>query len=669
MQKYYFKLFARIKPIYISYIVLLLISNMYLIYQLQWIEPTRFSMYLLKTQGLGIVGFIFFMFIAYELFVNVRRVHLEETIHTIRNGKLSTNINQLCFLIVPIFIITLVISAYNVGTYLFFNINHMPYLVHIIKSIVLNITVPSIIGSLIGALLAFRIKRIMAYLIMIIVSFIISPAFENVVSIFRVSDIYDFWDFFRVLSPNLDWEADALYGMSIEMCRWNLAYFWISILGFVLLIRVSARKNHIVRGVCIVFAVLALVNSVLYLQSDQDSIVRKDYREDGLLAGDEIYWMKHEVRQKEAEFDVLSYNMILEADRKLEAEVSLTIKTTPELDIYSFTLYRGYSIVEVTTENGTPISFRRDGDYLDVLSSFEEDIVTIYIQYEGNGNKYYSNTQGIALPGYFPYYPMPGYLMLWSEDDGDAYINTKFIDKQFTIQIISPLDVVSNLEETGNNRFTGVAATVSLLGGFIEETTLDYAAYTNFPISKIDIDVTELEEYCQEIKTTIGEMRNLSFYGKKIMRIPETITAASGSADEHFVYFEDHILLSSYGSKKMICSALIDSLIPYSRNKQLLRNIFLAYLSGNIIIDENYVTPSYEELQVLKEDLRTLEVNGQIEQYFIAEKKFQDLFLKKIGKMGEDYVLKQVYQYLIDESIDTNEVDFLYNNFEVDIND
>jgi hypothetical protein len=560
--------------------------------------------------------------------------------------------------------------GYNLGVYYVFRIYYSAYMIHIIKSILLNIILVSVIGLLLGAIFALSLKRIPSYLMLILIIMVIGPVFDPIASMFStiIKNLYNYLDFFRIFAPNLDWMPDPLYGIAIETCRWNIAYFWICILGAIFLYKTMNKKKLISLGICIALVTLAAINLTEYLQSSNDSVIRKDGRQIGILSADEYYWMDHEINTKEAEFNVSEYIINLNIGRKLQADVYITIQTSTIMTNYSFTLYRGYTIKRIVDSKNNPLQFSRDGDYLDIILISEKPAEKIHIEYEGNGGKYYSNYQGIALPGYFPYYPMPGYLALWSTEDGDAYVNTKFPEKSFTINIESPLHIASNLRETSKNNFTGVCGTVTLMGGIIEESESDGITYVYSPIGKPSFEPSRIKEYWGEVKMMIGETRDFSFASKKIFQIPATLIAASGSNHEMFVIFDDHILALNM-DKQSLCANYVNSLIPYKECNQPLRRAFINFLwmygTGSDLSNNPTSKPSYEPLEILKHSIQEADINNEIPAYLDAQAIYSKLFYYKVQTLGEDYAMKEIYRYLLNENSEMDEVDFLYNLGEV----
>lgn len=660
------KIFFRNKFLCGAYLIILLACNAYLIYELTWIPEGSTIYFLFKTQNLGVASFIIFAFLSYEFIMKLENIHLKETIAALSKGKIKIYGSKIIFLIFLSTLFSMNVLVYNIGVYFKHSVLYLPYLVHIIKNIIINIFFPSIIASLLGATIALRFKRFAAYGVMTIAIFCASPFFENVVfTVYYMTsnnpnpiNLYPYWDVFKIFAPNLTVLPDTIYGLAIEAPRWFLAVFWILFLCGIFIFQIYKEINKKRNIICSTIVIFAIASFALYLQPS--SVVRADYRPDGVSFGEQSYEKTVEETVKKADFDVLSYDMNLDIRRQMKANVSMIMETSKEIDRYEFTLYHGYEIIKITDCNGQEIPFTREGNYFNILKTFENGKNEINIQYAGSGNKYYSNYQGIALPGYFPYYPMAGKLKLWDKNTQSVYVNTEFEPKSFTIKVNSPLNIISNLNQS-SHVFKGTSTTVTLIGGFIVEENINGLLATNCPIARCDNTLLmTLNNRWDEIKAVIGEERNITFDNKKIIMMPRTVCSSSGGQEEGFVYLDDHVLIK-YNDTNLICRELIESIVPDSEGKQNVEELFAQWVTDKESFMKEYYNemPTYEQLEPLKNQKKLLEEN--FAQYIETKKRFGNLFVSKAEQLGEEHMIQTTYQYLLDEDNDMNEVDFLYN--------
>ena len=109
------------------------------------------------------------------------------------------------------------------------------------------------------------------------------------------------------------------------------------------------------------------------------------------------------------------------------------------------------------------MNFDQNGDYVTVYAPMGTK--ELNFSYSGSAGKYFSNYQGIALPGYLPYYPVPGFVKFY--EAGQIVVNTDLEPTDYEVYVDSNMAVASNLPKTDDNTFSGNADAVSLYGGMI----------------------------------------------------------------------------------------------------------------------------------------------------------------------------------------------------------
>ena len=125
----------------------------------------------------------------------------------------------------------------------------------------------------------------------------------------------------------------------------------------------------------------------------------------------------------------------------------------PPLSQYPFTLYHGYQVAKVTDETGDALPFTREGDYLTVTPQGELSSLTV--EYAGSSPMFYSGSQGVCLPGCFPYYPWAGYRKIFYGEPGDetrllAFIpRTDLPESEFAVKVTGGKNVQVSLPGNG----------------------------------------------------------------------------------------------------------------------------------------------------------------------------------------------------------------------------
>ena len=146
-------------------------------------------------------------------------------------------------------------------------------------------------------------------------------------------------------------------------------------------------------------------------------------------------------------------------------------------DVYRFTLYRTYRIHRVIDENGTELPFTQDGDYFTITP--DQATKKITVEYKGYSPMFYSNRQGICLPGCFPYYPWAGYKQIYyatpdAESELVSFIpRTDLPEASFSVSLSSKYPVFTNMGISRSKEpISGTANALSLMSGMLETQEL-----------------------------------------------------------------------------------------------------------------------------------------------------------------------------------------------------
>jgi hypothetical protein len=230
------------------------------------------------------------------------------------------------------------------------------------------------------------------------------------------------------------------------------------------------------------------------------------------------------------------------------------------------------------------------------------------------------------------------------------------------------LKVFSNLpEQAGRNTFSGTASTVSLYAGLLSEENHNGVVCLSSPVDGRTLSFTpeKLEEAWEKLARDIGCNETMSASGKTIILQPYTIGAA-GASKETFVLLDDHILIADLmPSIKGACIAYLEGIVPEDPYKSILREKFLQYLySQDAPSSPGCEKPSYSSMAILKKYSSAGEIADIDEwnEYLLAQEgAYGDLFTYQMSVLGEETVLKAIYQYLTSPDQVTHPVDFLYN--------
>lgn len=619
--------------------------------------------YLSFSMRLGQVGFAYFIFFAYECFSDISKTEYTEPLLTIKGEVNRIIIVHISYLVFVLVVWTCSILLWQLGCYWHAHVKFFPYIIHMFLSIVLNCFLPCCIAILTGAVLGLSIKRASAYCLILVILILSSSIPAKILYSTEINDIpiLNYFDWFTVLMPNSDFVADSVYGISLEIYRWCLALGWISLLSACLLIKMHRSYNSTtkLKQLILILILLGIIFGLRFSSRQDDSIVRKDYRSDSTLFHELTYRNEETIKADNApSFHISKYDMDITINNNMEVSAVLTLLET-DADVYEFTLWHDLSIVDIWSIDGKEIPYDRNGDYLTVYPPLgTEDIC---MEYTGNCGKYFTNHQGIALPGYIPYFPVPGHRNIWDYTNQEINVYRYPAKSFFQISVNSNLNVFCNLPKVSDNTFAGTAETVSLYAGLLTQTTTDGYTFCKSPVSYQRTILTGYEECWENLAELVGEKRLLDLNDKIIFIQPETIMSTK-SSNENLVIYDDHVILGSWSlSAESICINYLFSLIPPSNETHLLAQLFkqhIAFGPNNGVFEK----PSLEELMILTKYHLSSDISDEDEwnKYISAMDSYNNLWNYQISSLGDETVIKAVYQYLISNNRSLNQIEFLY---------
>lgn len=510
MIKQNLKLFFKTKIIFIPVIILLVCFLGNLVYSCYSFSlNSDVLIYLKNSIKLCLLSFVILCFTSYEFFYLYKRCYIDEALYSHKNGKtriLTSTVTVLLFIPALEFFSAFV---FNFVIFLSSGMNDYSYLYHIFSVLFLYVFLGGIIPILLGVFFAQKTKRIVSYALMALIIFLVSSTSDFIPGGLSQVTKINFWEakyFLAYILPNdLEWYINHDYGMYAEIYRWNLIIFWISLLSF-LFFKLCQIKKAALKAVLLSLTLLiSTFNLVGYFYGG--SHIEKGAQLDSISMSDYLFYTENEQKNQDPDFEVTSYDMDLSIYRQLDAEVSMTLSDTG-LEYYNFTLYHGYNVLKITDIEGNALKYNRDGDYVTVIGN--GNLQLINIKYSGYSPILYSNYQACSLPGFFAYYPIPGFYKITGDYTTYNPIEIKS-ETEFNIRVDSARQFYSNLDEVKNekNCFVGVTSYPTLFSGFYKSNSSDiYKIYAitvkGWGLSEID------EEYIDEIQKYINELDNNS---------------------------------------------------------------------------------------------------------------------------------------------------------------
>lgn len=489
-------------------------------YALKYYGSIGFSMAAEQLQHvlkLSLYLFVIAMFISYEYFKKLRPAGIAETVQATPEGKKGRQfLAAFLTLTMYVLVVTIFLTVCAVYAYSFYGIkdSHGEYIRHIILNMLLNIFLIMELGNLTGAFLSGFRGRITAYLAMVLAAWLVSPCPEHMAdqvcrSTNGKTPVYHLVELFNILPlVNTKFTPNFSFGESLLPYRVALILFWCAVMGTGILFSSSrTRKWSLLGGLacCLCFLVYSLPSSKVSMNDNPANT----------LAHDQYYYIAQdgEIRNETADYRISGYRMEFSIGLQMKADVVMDVdRTMPE---YKMSLYHGYKVKSAWNQDKNPLPVTQEGDYVTVTNDTGKEITQVRLVYEGSSPAYYSNVQGIFLPGYFAYYPRAGHIPLY---DVERYaVSGCFVDRDtdFEVKVNTHQKLYTNLEKDGD-WYRGKCDGFTMFAGFYRVQELSNGNRLVYPyIYCLNADETDgtLEESLKEYYKSIEE--SLDSQGRK----------------------------------------------------------------------------------------------------------------------------------------------------------
>ncbi|MGN0527331.1 MAG: hypothetical protein ACI4IF_07835 [Acutalibacteraceae bacterium] len=490
---------------------------------------------------IGIYIFIFFMFFSFEYIYLVKNSGVAECAEAINGGSLKLYKQQYIILIILSFIEFLISLLFFVYAYFRWNILHTEYLIYAVKFAFINVFLISVLASSVGVLICSLLNRVTGYFVMLLIS-----VFQIIVFRFNLSSLVSnsitakntyLCEIINIFTSDTDYPIIPQFGYSVQPYKLFTLLFWIVLCVFALVLLSAVKTRNIkklalstgsliVSVICVIGAITP--SSRLYINNSYPtSAIVGDIK----LVGSQ--------KSEKADFSVLKYDVLLNIKQELSAKVTVSINNKTPGD-YKFTLWSAFNVLNITDEKGDELSFSRDGCYITVHGKSKNEKLTF--EYKGFSYRFFSNTQGVYLPGHFPYYPLPGFLnVIYENEQGVGFINNQFKNSvEFNVKVLSPLKIFSNLESNGKNEFEGKSTTLYIYGGFVDEKEIN-GVKVIYPYFDGQSRPNILEQYINiGLENKILKKGDIVFVGPRLI----------SGADERIMLFENGCYVNSVLSLK-----------------------------------------------------------------------------------------------------------------------
>lgn len=342
------------------------------------------------------------------------------------------------------------------------------------------------VAILLSWLLSRTVGKVLGYICVILFSCMVSPMVTQQLQ-FYVLWARGIFDWFRVfiLMPEGVSSFNEFTGYAANLSIASRGLFWIGALIVGLTFCYSSGKRHFNRWIITMAGTACASWAVIYCNLPasyycaSESLDTRDS-----VSYDQWRYMIDESEQQErkAEFQISACDMELTLRRQLKAKVTI-VPDKQDLETYDMTLYHLYEIDKITDENGKELEYQRDENSLTVYGD-EDGTEAICMVYHGGSPTFYSNWDAMYLPGWFPYYPIPGFHPIYK--DYEYVNNTLEYEAKFDIEIDTGGIVYSDLERVEENHFSGMSSGPTLLSGFVKEQELESGIRCIYPYLYVD---------------------------------------------------------------------------------------------------------------------------------------------------------------------------------------
>lgn len=313
--------------------------------------------------------FIMFLFTSHYYFSQARKNEFLECASVTATGKNGFILNQFSVMLT----LTLITCAVSFLLSIIFSFKDPnadgAYFLYSAKISILYFFLANIIAILIGLLCSTIKKTAVAYLILIICSFVFSPMTSRLTGeIYNRSDesIYPLWRIFEIFPSTRSYET-AASGINANIKSLSIIVFWISLFAIISMFTVFSfrikRAKQIAATICLIVFVLSGAGTLMpYSSISLDTNSLGSDAEHYVFQDPENFVIQ---KNEEPNFEITGYDMNLKIKNLLSGDVTVKVDN-PNLTEYHFTLYYGYKLKSVTNSSGEKLKYDRDGDYITV---------------------------------------------------------------------------------------------------------------------------------------------------------------------------------------------------------------------------------------------------------------------------------------------------------------
>ena len=572
--------------------------------------------------------FLLLLFLAFDYFREVPDANIDETLKANKNCLKQDLVQALVMLLVVLvyafwFVIMHIACHISDGTYTtqvlfyYFRLTGTYYILD------------GIVAILTGWLFARNAGKIIGYIELIVFAFIVSPImssqFENYS--YFVKWITYICKIFLLMPQG----ANSIEVYCMPMAGLLVAargIFWIGVFSGTLAIyflqhRRNEKRHKTAYYLSILTSAICAIWGLIY-----SGLPASYYCSDNFISNDDDQWrytiegVKQE--EREADFQIISYDMDLKLGRQMRATVTC-VPSDGGLDTYAMTLYRLYQVDSVIDENGDALEYQQDENTL-LIYGQEDGIRSFTLKYHGGptgASCLYNNWYAINLPGWFPYYPVPGWNKIYQNEGEYRYVDNRLkTPARFRIQLHADGKVYSDLKQEGNNLFQGESYGPTLLSGFVGERKLANGTVFIYPY----LDAPSIEETKDSEDYVVDKIRQ---EGNKIQLIIELPGIPVG---EPGIYEEDRIIADT---TFVLLKAVYEDSGQFDWRKDIVPTTEEDRIETVKAL--YYTFKKNETGEIFYENVKDMYLS-QMQEFGYTEDGFEEFIIKNLGQEEWDYL-------------------------------
>jgi len=572
--------------------------------------------------------FLLFLFLAFDYFREVPDANIDETLKANKNCLKQDLVQALVMLLVVLvyafwFLIMHIACHISDGTYTtqvlfyYFRLTGTYYILD------------GIVAILAGWLFARNAGKIVGYIELIAFAFAVSPLMSSRLESYSyfakwITYICKVFLLMPQGAGSIEVYCMPIAGMIVAA----RGIFWIGVFGGALVIYFSQYRRNEKRHkktyyLSILVSVICAIWGLIY-----SGLPASYYCSDNFISNDDDQWrytiegVKQE--EREADFQIISYDMDLKLGRQMRATVTC-VPSDGDLDSYAMTLYRLYQVDSITDENGDALEYQQDENTL-LIYGQEDGIQSFTLKYHGGptgASCLYNNRYAINLPGWFPYYPVPGWNKIYQNEGEYRYVDNRLkTPARFRIQLHANGKVYSDLQQEGNNLFQGESYGPTLLSGFVGERKLANGTVFIYPY----LDAPSIEETKDSEDYVVDKIRQ---EGNKIQLIIELPGIPVG---EPGIYEEDRIIADT---TFVLLKAVYEDSGQFDWRKDIVPTTEEDRIEIVKMLYYNF--KENEDGEVFYENVKDMYLT-HMQEFGYTEDGFEEFIIKNLGQEEWDYL-------------------------------